>query len=72
MLAGLVLAMPLPTSERAIVNIVDDDASLRRSLEELFHSVGLGTQTYASLLMARAMLRLLAPRQPFDPRAPRL
>jgi len=40
--------MPLPTSERAIVHIVDDDASLRRSLEELFHSVGLGTQTYAA------------------------
>jgi FixJ family two-component response regulator len=41
-------AMPVPTSERAIVHIVDDDASLRRALEELFESVGLNTQAYAT------------------------
>ena len=40
--------MPLQTSERAIVHIVDDDAPLRSALEELFDSVGLGTQAYAA------------------------
>jgi FixJ family two-component response regulator len=39
-------AMLLQTSESAIVHIVDDDASLRDALEELFDSVGLATQTY--------------------------
>jgi FixJ family two-component response regulator len=42
------LAMPLQTSDKAIVHIVDDDASMRGALEDLFDSVGLGTQTYAA------------------------
>jgi FixJ family two-component response regulator len=40
--------MPLQTSDRAIVHIVDDDASMRGALEGLFDSVGLGTQSYAA------------------------
>src|SRR5580692_4199026 len=40
--------MPLQTSERAIVHIVDDDASLREALVGLFDTVGLGTETYAA------------------------
>ena len=36
------------TIERAIVHIVDDDASLRDALEGLFDSVGLRTKTYAA------------------------
>src|SRR6202046_2807318 len=40
--------MPLQTSERAIVHIVDDDASLREALVDLFDTVGLGAQTYAA------------------------
>jgi len=41
-------AMPSPTSERAVVHIVDDDASIRGALEGLFETVGLDTRTYAS------------------------
>ncbi len=41
-------AMPLQSSDRAIVHIVDDDASLREALEDLFSSVGLGSQAYAA------------------------
>jgi FixJ family two-component response regulator len=40
--------MPIQASERAIVHIVDDDPSVRGSLELLFDSVGLGTCTYAA------------------------
>ena len=40
--------MPRQTSERAIVHIVDDDASMRGALEGLFVTVGLATQTYAA------------------------
>ncbi|AMN44691.1 response regulator transcription factor [Rhodoplanes sp. Z2-YC6860] len=40
--------MPCQTSDRAIVHIVDDDASMRGALEGLFDSVGLGTQSYAA------------------------
>lgn len=40
--------MPLQASDRAIVHIVDDDASMRGALESLFDSVGLGTQGYAA------------------------
>ncbi|HUA52507.1 MAG TPA: response regulator transcription factor [Candidatus Sulfotelmatobacter sp.] len=40
--------MPLEPSERAVVHVVDDDASMRAALEELFDSVGLETQTYAT------------------------
>jgi FixJ family two-component response regulator len=41
-------AMLSRTNERAIVHVVDDDASMRGALESLFDSVGLGTQTYAA------------------------
>ena len=41
-------AMPFQTNERAIVHVVDDDASMRGALESLFDSVGLETQTYAA------------------------
>jgi FixJ family two-component response regulator len=41
-------AMPSQTNERAIVHVVDDDASTRGALEGLFDSVGLETQTYAA------------------------
>jgi FixJ family two-component response regulator len=40
--------MPFQTSDRAIVHIVDDDASIRGALEGLFDSVGLGSQSYAA------------------------
>ncbi len=40
--------MPLQTSDRAAVHIVDDDASLRVALEGLFDTVGLSTQSYAA------------------------
>ena len=41
-------AMPVQTSQRAIVHVVDDDASMRGALASLFNSVGLSTQTYAA------------------------
>jgi len=41
-------AMLSQTSERAIVHVVDDDASMRGALEGLFDSVGLDTQSYAA------------------------
>jgi FixJ family two-component response regulator len=39
-----------PTAERDrhVVSVVDDDESLRRSLGNLFRSVGLGVETFAS------------------------
>jgi FixJ family two-component response regulator len=40
--------MPLQTSDKAVVHVVDDDASMRGALESLFETVGLGTQTYAT------------------------
>jgi FixJ family two-component response regulator len=40
--------MPFQTSERAVVHIVDDDASVRGALESLFDSVGLAAQTYGA------------------------
>lgn len=40
--------MPSPTSERAVVHVVDDDASMRGALEGLFNSVGLDTCSYAA------------------------
>jgi len=40
--------MPSQTNDRAIVHVVDDDASMRGALEGLFDSVGLDTQTYAA------------------------
>ena len=36
----------MQTSERAIVHVVDDDASLCEALQDLFDTVGLDTQTY--------------------------
>jgi FixJ family two-component response regulator len=40
--------MPSPMGERAVVHVVDDDASMRDALEGLFESVGLDTRTYAA------------------------
>ena len=40
--------MPLQTSDKAIVHVVDDDASLRDALAGLFDSVGLDTRTYGT------------------------
>jgi FixJ family two-component response regulator len=40
--------MQYAINERALVHVVDDDASMRRALEELFESVGLQSQTYAT------------------------
>jgi FixJ family two-component response regulator len=40
--------MPSQTSERAVVHVVDDDASMRDALEGLFDSVGLTTQSYGA------------------------
>ncbi|MDR3465577.1 MAG: response regulator [Xanthobacteraceae bacterium] len=34
--------------DKAIIHVVDDDASMRGALESLFESVGLGTQTYGA------------------------
>jgi FixJ family two-component response regulator len=41
-------AVASQTNERAIVHVVDDDASMRDALEGLFDTVGLDTQTYAT------------------------
>jgi len=40
--------MALQTSDKAIVHVVDDDASLRDALEGLFDSVGLDTRSYGT------------------------
>jgi FixJ family two-component response regulator len=40
--------MPFETNNRAVVHVVDDDASLRGALESLFESVGLDTRTYGA------------------------
>jgi FixJ family two-component response regulator len=40
--------MPFETNHRAVVHVVDDDASLRGALESLFDSVGLATQGYGA------------------------
>jgi FixJ family two-component response regulator len=40
--------MPLQTREKAVVHVVDDDASLREALEGLFESVGLDSRAYAT------------------------
>src|SRR5580692_12841962 len=53
--------MPHHIDERAIVHVVDDDASMRGALEALFDSVGLVTQTYAA---ARDFLTASAAEQP--------
>jgi FixJ family two-component response regulator len=41
-------AMPSHAKDRAIVHVVDDDASMRDALGALFDSVGLHTKTYAA------------------------
>ncbi|TIM01258.1 MAG: response regulator [Mesorhizobium sp.] len=40
--------MPLPSDQKSIVHVVDDDASMREALHGLFLSIGLETRTYAS------------------------
>jgi FixJ family two-component response regulator len=55
------LAMPIVADERAIVHVVDDDAALRRALESLFETVGLGTRTYGA---AREFLNANPAREP--------
>jgi FixJ family two-component response regulator len=40
--------MPLQKSEKAVVHVVEDDASMRGALESLFESVGLETQSYGA------------------------
>ena len=40
--------MPSELDERAIVHVVDDDASIRGALEGLFDSMGLRAQSYAT------------------------
>jgi FixJ family two-component response regulator len=40
--------MPFETNNRAVVHVVDDDASLRGALESLFDSVGLATRGYGA------------------------
>jgi FixJ family two-component response regulator len=41
-------AMPVQQNDRAIVHVVDDDASMREALEGLFDSVGLDTRSYGT------------------------
>jgi FixJ family two-component response regulator len=40
--------MPLQSDRKAIVHVVDDDPSIRGALQDLFLSIGLETQTYAT------------------------
>jgi FixJ family two-component response regulator len=40
--------MPLQSDQKAIVHVVDDDASMRAALQDLFDSIGLETRTYAT------------------------
>ena len=44
----MAVAMPFETTDRAVVHVVDDDASIRGALEGLFDSVGLTTRSYAA------------------------
>src|SRR3981189_879585 len=53
--------MPFETSKRAVVHVVDDDASLCAALECLFESVGLDTLTYGA---ARDFLNASFPDEP--------
>jgi FixJ family two-component response regulator len=43
-----VRAMPLQSDQKATVHVVDDDPSMREALQDLFHSMGLETRTYAT------------------------
>jgi FixJ family two-component response regulator len=45
---ALVKSMLFATDERAVVHVVDDDASMRDALAELFGSVGLRSKAYAT------------------------
>jgi FixJ family two-component response regulator len=40
--------MLLQADQKAIVHVVDDDALMRGALQDLFHSIGLETRTYAT------------------------
>jgi FixJ family two-component response regulator len=40
--------MPLQSDRKAIVHVVDDDASMRDALLDLFHSIGLEARTFAT------------------------
>jgi FixJ family two-component response regulator len=40
--------MLIQSDQRAIVHVVDDDASMREALQELFQSIGLEVRTYAT------------------------
>ena len=40
--------MPLQSDQKAVVHVVDDDASMRAALQDLFDSIGLETRTYAT------------------------
>jgi FixJ family two-component response regulator len=53
--------MPLQSDQRAIVHVVDDDASMREALQELFHSIGLEARAYAT---ARDFLATAVPDAP--------
>jgi len=54
-------AMPCETEDRAVVHVVDDDASMRGAMEDLFDTVGLETQTYGA---ARDFLAAPLPNRP--------
>src|ERR671939_323682 len=41
-------AMPLQLDQQVIVHVVDDDPSMREALQDLFHSIGIETRTYAT------------------------
>jgi FixJ family two-component response regulator len=43
-----VRAMLLQTDQKAVVHVVDDDPSIREALQDLFHSIGIETRTYAA------------------------
>jgi FixJ family two-component response regulator len=43
-----VRAMSLPSDQNATVHVVDDDPSMREALQDLFHSIGIETRTYAT------------------------
>ena len=40
--------MLLQTDQKAVVHVVDDDPSMREALQDLFHSIGIETRTYAT------------------------
>ena len=44
----MALVMSFETGDRAVVHVVDDDASLRAALESLFDTMGIATRTYGT------------------------